>query len=297
MVVLASKRLREEHSRVSALLPDFGREVEAPHLLTYCDVLDAHFCIADFFVQEDYGIGGIGPREIATFVSTVERQWTGFGGFTVYETEYERIASLMYGIIKNHPFYDANKRSAFLCALLQLHRMGRTISVSQKEFEDLMVSVADNTVMRRAALKEFSRKKLSHPEIRYLGRYLERNSRKTARLTKTIKFRQLRQMINRYGFDFENQFKGTIDVVKSERKTVHRFWRGDKVVTEKLKVGTIAYHGEGVDVPDSTLKRVRQLCGLTDEDGFDSDVLLRDAQPTFQLIKSYRDSLQRLAFR
>ena len=297
MIVLASRRLVEERNRVVKSLPPFGHVAIGPHVLSYEEVVDAHFCIADFFAEESYGIGGIGPREIGLLVSTVERQFTGFEGFSIYDTEYERISSLMFGIIKNHPFYDANKRTAFLCALLQLHKMGRTITVPQKKFEDLMVEIADNSILRKSELREHIKKGRSHPEIRYLGRYLEKNSRKNAHLRKTIKFRELRAILIKYGFDFQNSYKGTIDIVKTEEKRVHRFWRPDKVERIQTTVGNIAYHGEGVDVPDNTLKLVRQLCGLTDQDGFDSDVLLRNAQPTFSLISSYRESLQRLAFR
>jgi death-on-curing protein len=297
MIFLQSKPLIREFQRCRDLLPEFGREVERIFLLNYSDVLEAHFCIADFFVDEGYGMGGIGPRDVHIFVSTVERQWTGFQGFTIYENDYERIASLMFGIVKNHPFYDANKRTAFLCALLQLHRMGRTITVRQKEFEDLMVDIANDNIFRKRALKELVKEGASHPEIRFLGRYLEKNSRRNAKLRKTIKFRELRAIINQHGFDLKNPFKGTIDIVKTEERRVHRFWRSDRIETVERIVGKIAYHGEGVDVPDNTLKYVRQVCGLTDQDGFDGDVLLRDAQPTFQLISSYRESLQRLAFR
>ena len=265
--------------------------------MNYEDVIDAHFCIADFFSEENYGLGGIGPRDINALISTVERQWTGFEGITIYQSEFERIASLMFGIIKNHPFYDANKRTAFLCALIQLHRMGRAITVPQNEFEDLMVSIADNSIVKKAALKDLVKRKFSHPEIRYLGRYLEKNSRRTARLTKTIKFRELRTIISKYGFDFDSPFKGTINLVKTEQKVIHRYWRRDKIENRSTVIGSFAYHGEGVDLPDSTIKRVRQICGLTDQDGFDNDVLLRDAQPTFKLIHSYRDSIQRLAYR
>jgi death-on-curing protein len=175
--------------------------------------------------------------------------------------------------------------------------LGRAICVPQREFEDLMVEVADNSIMRKSALRDLTKKRLSHPELRYLGRYLEKSSRKTAKLRKTIKFRELRQIVESNGFKFSNAHKGTIDIMKVERRVIHRFWRKDRIEDVQTKVGQVAYHGEGVDVPDNTLREVRRVCGLTEQDGYDGDVLLRDAQPTFQLIKSYRTSLQNLAYR
>ncbi len=187
-------------------------------MLTCEDVVDAHFCIADFFAgaESGEGMGGVDPKDLGNIISTIERQWTGCQGVTVFEMEYERVASLVYGIIKNHPFYDANKWTAFLCALLMIHRMGRLITVAQVEFENLMVAISDNEILKRAALKELIKKNVSHPEIRFLRRYLEKNSRKNASLRKTVKFRDLRRIIKRFGFDFENPLKETIDLVKLE---------------------------------------------------------------------------------
>jgi len=296
MIVLLTKSLTEERDRQFSQLPKFqGRP--GVHTLTYEDVLDAHFCIADYFVRDGYGLGGIGIKNINTFVSTVERQFTGFEGHTVYNTPYEQIATLCFGIIRNHPFYDGNKRTAFLCALLQLHRMGRVIEVAEREFEDLMVSIADGAIGKKAAVKELIKKRKSHPEIQYLGRYLEKNSRKRARLNKTVKFRELRQIVEANGFAFQNANKGTIDLVHVKTTKRPRFFFRDRIEKKSVVLGTFAYHGEGVDVPDNTLREVRQRCGLTDQDGFDGEVLLRDAQPTFQLIKNYRAALQSLAYR
>lgn len=297
MIHLLSKQLASERTRQVQLLPEFHGNNGIFIGLSYEDVLDVHFSIVDFFKREGYGIGGIGVKDVNTFVSTVERQFTDIGGRSVYDSDYEIIATLMYGIIKNHPFFDGNKRSAFLCGLLQLHKMGRAITVNEKKFEDLMVEIADGSIQKKSALKQLKKRREGHAEIKFLGRYLEQNSRKVARLRKTIKFRQLREIVEKNGFEFKNNHKGTIDLVHIQQETVHRFWFSDKIKRKETVLATIAYHGEGVDVPDNTLKLVRQKCGLTDQDGFDGEVLLRDAQPTFQLIQSYRSALQNLAYR
>ena len=297
MIHLLSRPLADERSRQHALLPNFSNSEHRSFGLSYEDVLDVHFCIADFFKRDGYGMGGVGIKDLNTFVSTVERQFAGFDGHDVYETDYEKIATLMYGIIKNHPFHDGNKRSAFLCALLLLHKKGRAISIGEKEFEDLMVEIANDELHRKSALKKLIKRNQPNPEIRFLGRYLEKNSRKTSKLRKMLKFRELRSIIVANGFDFKNPHKGTIDLIKTEERRTPRFWLRDRIENKEMVLATIAYHGEGVDVPDGTLKLVRQKCGLTDQDGFDGEVLLRDAEPTFQLINSYRTALQSLAYR
>jgi death-on-curing protein len=297
MSSLITRQLREERSRLQEMLPEMNRNGLRVFNLTYEDVLDAHFSIADYFFRDEYGMAGVGFRDVNSFVSTVERQFTGFFDTEVYESEFEVVATLLYGIIKNHPFYDGNKRTAFLCSLLQLHRMGRTITVPEKEFEDLMVEIADNSIRRRSAFKEFVKKRSENPEVKYLARYLQKNTRKTAQLSGTIKFRELRQILEANGFKLNYSNRGTIDIIKMEEQRIPRFFFSDRIERKNIVVGNIAYHGEGVDVPDNTLKMVRQLCGLTEQDGFDGEVLIRDAQPTFRLIASYRSALQNLAYR
>lgn len=297
MNILVTKKLKEERRRIGDLLPDFGDRRLKSHQLSYDDVLDAHFAIADFFYKDDYGMAGVGFRDVGVFVSTIERQFIQFDGKPVLQSEFEVIATLLFGIIKNHPFYDANKRTGFLCALLQLHRMGRTITSPEKEFENLMVEIADNSIDRKKSLREIRKSGVDRPEIKFLARYLQKNSRRNARLSRTVKFREIRQIIEGNGFQLSNPYRGSIDVVKVEERRIPRFFFGDRIERTSRTVLNIAYHGEGVDVPDNTVRLIRQSCGLTDQDGFDGEVLLRDATPTFRLIKSYRAALQSLAYR
>ncbi|GGO31405.1 hypothetical protein GCM10010991_17390 [Gemmobacter aquaticus] len=297
MNILVTKRLKDERWRIGGAVPAMGDRKLRVHHLSYDDVLDAHFAIADFFYRDEYGMAGVGYRNLDLFISTVERQFVEFGGVQLSRNEFEDIATLLYGIIKNHPFYDANKRTAFLCALLQLHRLGRRITVSEKEFENLMVEIADDSILRKSALKDLQKDNVPRPEITYLARYLQKNSRKNARLERTVKFRELREIVEKNGFKFTTPYRGTIDIVKVEERRIPRFFWGDRIERTNKVIASIAYHGEGVDVPDNTVSLIRQGCGLTDQDGFDGEVLLRDATPTFQMIKSYRTALQNLAYR
>src|SRR5467141_879927 len=86
------------------------------------DVLAAHFLIVDYFVEKNYGIGGIGPRDIGLLHSALSRQFTGYGGVQKWKGLYETASTLLFGLIMNHPFHDANKRTALLATLSLLHR-------------------------------------------------------------------------------------------------------------------------------------------------------------------------------
>jgi hypothetical protein len=80
------------------------------------DVLKAHFLIADFFFAEGEGIGGVGPRDLDLLHSALYRQHVTLGGTAKWDTKFDVCATLLYGLIKDHPFHDANKRTAFLSA-------------------------------------------------------------------------------------------------------------------------------------------------------------------------------------
>jgi hypothetical protein len=43
------------------------------------DVLSAHFLIVDYFAEKNYGIGGVGPRDVGLLHSALSRQFTGYG--------------------------------------------------------------------------------------------------------------------------------------------------------------------------------------------------------------------------
>ena len=115
-----------------------------PNTLGIHDVLKAHFLIADFFFAEGEGLGGLGPRDVQLLHSTLYRQHIAFESTQKWDSHYEIAASLLYGLIKDHPFHDANKRTAFLATLYYLFTKGCVPTISQKLYEDFTVEIADD---------------------------------------------------------------------------------------------------------------------------------------------------------
>src|ERR1700678_4440581 len=145
--------------------------------LTANDVLKAHFLIANHFYLEGSGLGGIGPRDVDLLLSAISRQAVMFDGTAKWNDSYGRCATLVYGLIKNHPFHDANKRTAFLCAIFQLQRIGRVPSVSQREFEDIIVKIADNKLDKYARYKALRKADDPDPEVKFISWHLRQNTR------------------------------------------------------------------------------------------------------------------------
>lgn len=111
------------------------------------DVLLIHFELLRYFAEIGEGVGGIGPKDMKLLESALSRQFTQFDGHVKWKGDLELCATLCYGLVKNHPFHDANKRTAFLTLIIHLARIGRTPSVSGDFFEDLMVQIAENTLL------------------------------------------------------------------------------------------------------------------------------------------------------
>lgn len=61
----------------------------------------------------EVGGGNEGINNFTLFHSAVERAKATFGGKDLYPTIWEKAAALLHSLIKNHPFNDGNKRTAF----------------------------------------------------------------------------------------------------------------------------------------------------------------------------------------
>lgn len=258
------------------------------------DVLRAHFLIADYFYGEGYGIGGVGPRDPNLLHSAVYRQFTGFGGDDKWETSYERCATLIFGLVKDHPFHDANKRTALLVLLYFLTRTNRAPTIGQKELEDFIVDIADDKLRQYRRLKALELK-TDDPEIRFIADYLRRHSRMLDKRYYTITYRELDIRLRDFGFCLNNPHKNVIDVCRIEKsRSILKFGR---VVTEHVKVAQIGFPGWKRQVGKGAIATVRKETRLVPEKGFDSDSFYRGTDPLYSLIAVYSKPLERLAHR
>ena len=103
--------------------------------------------------------GSHGVRDIGLFESSMERPYSGFGEYELYESLEEKAAALLDSLIRNHPFVDGNKRTAMAAAVLLLEMNGRRFSATQAEFVEFAVSVA-----------------VDHPSIQEIAKWLQTHS-------------------------------------------------------------------------------------------------------------------------
>lgn len=115
-----------------------------PRFLTLEEVLAFH---------EDrirkYG-GSSGVRDLDLLQSAMGSVSATFGGAFLHETIFEMASAYLYGICRNHPFVDGNKRTALACALAFLRLNGVRIKSGEDELYDLVIGAAEGRVSKAA---------------------------------------------------------------------------------------------------------------------------------------------------
>lgn len=277
MKLFRHSEIEKEYERWKAQLPGYGYDSG----LTFDEVLIVHFLLADMFYGRQAGIGGIGPKSLDLLVSAVSRQHVGFGSKIKWERPEELAATLLYGIVLNHPFHDANKRTGFLSTLLLLNNHGITIRVSEKQFEDFTVSVAERSFRKMEKFKrDFEGRE--DADVRYIAHYLRGATRQTDKKDYIVTYRELNALLKRFGFELGNPHHNTIDVVEVE--------------TGK-RICNIGCHGMTKQVAKPVIKYVRSETGLDFLNGCDSGAFFNGEKPLNNLLAKYYEPLERLAFR
>lgn len=70
--------------------------------------------------------GSEGLRDPALLHSAVARPFASFAGEELYSDDFDKAAALFHSLIKNHPFVDGTKRTAFASTLYFLQACGHS---------------------------------------------------------------------------------------------------------------------------------------------------------------------------
>jgi death-on-curing protein len=258
------------------------------------DILNIHFCVVDFFIDSDNSgtsPGNIGPIDKELLSSAVSRQIDGYPGYPEWETDYEKCATLFYGLVKNHPFHDYNKRTALLTALYYLAKLGREPSACHKELEIITLIIASNEIRNRKAFKPYS--KFEDGEIRFLAQYFQKNTRTIEKKYYAMTYHELNKLLIGYGFALNNPQAGSIEVTRIEKRPTMFGLR--RKGNRHTRVGVVRFAGWTREVAEDGIDHLREVTGLTAADGLDSQLAYAGDPPLSSLINEYRDTLQRIA--
>lgn len=86
--------------------------------------------------------GSSGIRDDSMLDSALANPFQSFGGEELYPSIEAKAAQLCYGIVKNHPMVDGNKRSGVHVMLVFLALNGYELFYTQKELSDIILALA-----------------------------------------------------------------------------------------------------------------------------------------------------------
>ena len=102
-------------------------------------------------IREFGGIDGI--RDAGLLESACAAPFQTFGGEPVYPSLQAKAAQLGFGLIRNHPFVDGNKRIGAHTMLVFLAVNGIELRYEQQELIDIVLSVAAGQIDRQGLLQ------------------------------------------------------------------------------------------------------------------------------------------------
>jgi death-on-curing protein len=258
--------------------------------LAYEDVLNIHEVLVRDFSETPDPIQPPGIRGTGDLLqSAVARQHVGLGGQLKHPDPLSNAATLCYGICCNHPFHNGNKRTALVALLCHLDRNGFTLQdgVTRDELYFFMVKIAAH----RFAPKK-SRPDSSDIEIKEIKRWLHRNTRKIKKGERVVTYRELRRILRQFDIELENPRNNYINVVRYKIKRKRLFGPKERVGT---RIAHIGYPGEGIEVGRQVLKKIREQAGLTEKDGYDSEMFYSAETSVDEFVMRYKGTLRRLA--
>ena len=90
--------------------------------------------------------GSSGLRDEGMLDSALNAPFQTFGGEDVYPSLQQKAARLCFGLVKNHPFLDGNKRIGAHAMLVFLALNGIELQYIQTELSDIILQLASSTI-------------------------------------------------------------------------------------------------------------------------------------------------------
>ncbi len=104
----------------------------------------------EILIKYSGGAGGV--RDMGLLDSALEAPFITFNSFSNYPTIQSKAARLAFGLIKNRPFVDGNKRIGILAMVSFLEVNGIKLICTDAELIDLGLRLADGSIEEKALL-------------------------------------------------------------------------------------------------------------------------------------------------
>jgi death-on-curing protein len=258
--------------------------------LDSADILRIYDFLVEDFAKSHDPIAPAGVMDENLLESAVSRQYVSSGSELKYRTSEEVAATLAYGLCNNHCFFNGNKRAALVATLVLLDKNKLSLwGVGKDDLYDFILSTARHAIVAWV-YKDGGRPRKglegSDAEVFAMADWFARHSAPVKRGEREITFRELKRILNRFGYTLANPLNNSIKVL--------RLVDGDGP-TQTKHIDTIGYPRETGIVPVHTLKRVRERCLLREEDGVDTESFYDQYAVIDAFVNKYRMTLRRLA--
>lgn len=268
-------------------------------ILSCEDVITIHEALVADFAASGDPIAPPGVRSIDLLQSAVSRQNTSLGGRLKYPDAVSNAATLLYGLCCDHPFHNGNKRTAIVAMLVHLDDNKLALyHTSQNDLYAMVLAVANHTLGVRVdprSRRPSTSRRHSDDEVASIAKWADDRAERVLRGERELSYRQLRRVLGSFGYYLENPKGNYIDVVKYEERATGLLRKQLRRVPKRI--GNIAFPGDHAVVGIKEIKRVRQMCRLTEADGKDSAAFYDRAAVIDTFVNKYRTLLRRLARR
>jgi death-on-curing protein len=266
-------------------------------MLSVEDVVYIHERLCAEFAAGPDPIDPPGVRSDHLLGSAVGRQHSGVGDLLKYHDPVLNAATLLFGICNDHPFFNGNKRTALVSTLAHLDTNQFVLqATTQNELFRLMIAVANHAIVTNQVkigreTSAIPRKGTPDEEVEAITSWLRPRLEKIGRGERQITYRELRQILGRFGFQLiPAGAGGKANVVRTESGGLLKRPRSKTVMS-------IKWPGEGRPVTINEIKHIRRTLKLCEEDGVDRDTFYERGVRVDKFINEHRTVLRRLASR
>jgi len=227
-----------------------------------------------------------GVRDAALLESAVHRPETSLGGQLKYESAEGAAAALLHSLTHNHPFFNGNKRTALVAALVSLDRNNILLTCSEDEVFRYVLRVAQHRIVPVGWSHRADR------EVMAIADWIFKNSRAIEKGERPIKWREFRRILIRFECRLEGPLPGNRMKI---RRTVTKtgFWG---LRSRRELIAHARYADEGREIAQDQIHYLRHELELDDQHGCDSMYFYgTDPREPDEFIAEYRNILRRLA--
>ena len=162
-------------------------------MLTVKDLTDIHEILVDWFAASEDPISPPGIRDLNLLESAAGRPDQTVDGKDAYNGAFEKAAALFHSLVNNHAFHNGNKRIALAA--------GQAALAQESQWLDYCSDQEMLEFALRAAAHEITPNRSD--EVSYIAEWFAANSRKIEKGEHPLKYGELKQILDRFGYSID----------------------------------------------------------------------------------------------